>query len=297
MSTSLSRSPFGPFSPVQHLRFGDERFQDVPGWPEYPAYTVDVVSCELPSGVAWLFSCLLELRVPAWKPWNADTRLEWIPRGNYRYRYWCAGDPWTRLSPGLVSERGFVFRAGPVPRYTHAWPDTQPPCPYTILVVRDPRDALYSAWRREEASLGLDGRSAERFIAYANAPCGEQAYRRADYWDRFHAAWLEWIVAKPCLTIRFEDFKRDPPGVLENVCAFLDLPATAQEMTAAIAASDFGNVLRIDQDMVSRGVFNWAVNRAGTANEFVTTYTPEMRSVFSRHGMAIWQRLGYDPSA
>jgi hypothetical protein len=79
------------------------------------------------------------------------------------------------------------------------------------------------------------------------------------------------------------------------VCAFLDLPATRPEMEAAVTASAFANVQRIDQGMVSGGVFNWTVNRAGIPNEFVSTYTPEMRNVFLREGMAIWQRLGYDP--
>ena len=291
----LARPPFGPYSPVRPLRYGDERFQDTPGWPEYPAYSADIVSCGLPSGAAWLFSCLLELGVPAWKPWNADTTLEWIPHGDYRYRYSCAGDPWSRLAPGLVSGREFAFRAQTVPRYTHAWPGVQPRAPRTILIVRDPRDALYSAWRREEVSLGLDGLSAERFIAYAKASCVGENYRRADYWDRFHAIWLDSVAAEAHLIVRFEDFKHDPLVVLGKVCSFLDLAAEPREMADAIAVSDFGSVARIDQDMVRRGVFNWTLNRAGIANEFVTTFSTEMRRVCAGADTSTWRRLGYDP--
>ena len=288
-------SPFGPASPAQPLRYGDERFQDQPGWPEYPAYDVDIVSCPLPSGAAWLFSCLLELGVPAWKPWNADTRLEWQPRGGFRYRYWCAGNPWSRLAPALVSGREFIFSAAPVPRYTHGWPGAHPGCARTILVVRDPRDALYSAWRRDEASHGLDGASAARFIAYANGSDSEQTRRRADHWDRFHAAWLERLAAKSCLILRFEDFKRRPLSALAACCGFLGLSAGTDAVKSAIAASSFDNVLRIDRDMVSRKVFNWTINRAGVADEHLTAYDDAMRQVFARADFGTWRRLGYAP--
>lgn len=295
MNQQVSCSPFGPWSPVRSLRYGDERFQDEPGWPEYPTYDVDVASCALPSGAAWLFSCLLELHVSAWKPWNADTRLEWQPRGDCRYRYWCAGDPWRRLAPGLVSGREFAFGASPVPRFTHGWPMAHPRCARTILVVRDPRDALYSAWRRDEAERGLDGGSGERFIAYANGSETGQNWRRAEYWDRFHAAWLGHVAGKPCLILRFEDFKRWPLHALDRVCDFLGLTFGAQELRSAADVSSFDNVLRVDRDMVSRNVFNQTINRAGIVDEHLATYSDSMRQVFSNADLQTWARLEYAP--
>lgn len=287
--------PFGPYSPARHLRYGDETFQDAPGWPEYPAFDVDIVSCALPSGVAWLFSCLLELRVPAWKPWNADSRLEWQPRGEFTYRYWCAGDPWSRLAPALVSGREFAFREQPVPRFTHGWPGAHPACPRTILVVRDPRDALYSAWRRDEADTGLDGSSPDRFITYANGCDPGLDYRRADYWDRFHAAWFRYLAGKEYLVVRFEDLKRQPLDALDLICRFLALPAGAGELMRAAAASDFDIVLRVDQALVSRGVFDRPINRAGTVEEYRTTYSAAMQAVFSRADSATWRHFRYGP--
>ena len=287
--------PFGPNSPARPLRYGDERFQDVPGWPEYPAFDVDIVSCALPSGVAWLFSCLLELRVAAWNPWNADTRLEWQPRDDFAYRYWCPGDPWSRLAPALVSGSEFVFRAHPVPRYTHGWPGAHPACSRTILVVRDPRDALYSAWRRDEADRGFAGEAGERFIAHANGCDPGLEFRRADYWSRFHAAWSHYLNGREHLVVRFEEFKRQPLETLEAICRFLGLAVGQEESTRATAASSFDNVLRVDHALVSRGVFNRPINRAGVVEEYRTTYSAAMHGVFSGADLATWRTLGYVP--
>ena len=293
MSDTAPRSPLGPLSPAFPLRFGDERFQDSPQNHEFPAFTVDIVSCELPSGAAWLFSCLLELGVSAWNPWNADTRSEWMPRGHRRYRYWCAGEPWRRLAPGLASGREFGFAAEPVPRYTHAWPGRHPECARTILVVRDPRDALYSAWRRDEAAQAVPSTDTDRFVRFANAVAEGSAVRRAKYWDRFHAAWADYTNERSVLVVRFEDFKADLQRALRRVCDYLDLAPDASAMQSAITISDGANVLRVDHEMVARGVFQWPINRAGIPNEFMTVYTPKMKAVFSGASESTWQRFGY----
>jgi hypothetical protein len=285
-------SAIPPGSPIQPMRFGDLDFQRTPGWPEFPEYSVDVVSAMLPCGVAWVASCLFELGVALWKPWNANTQDEWTPLGDRRFRYACPGDPWRRMIPAMISGRTFTFRATPVPRFTHVWPDQSLPAARRLLVMRDPRDALYSEWIRYEKSRGNSNYEPASFLDFALDHADPMRGPRVSYWDRFYGSWMETMTPERDLVLRFEDFKTAPNQSLATVCKFLDLPASSAQIEAAIRNSDFVRVAAIDQEMVNAGLLAWTINRAGKVNEYQSAMTPEMKAVFSCHS-PLWQALGY----
>lgn len=55
--------------------------QDAPELPGFARYSVDLASAELPCGASWIANVLLELGVPIFNPWGADTRAEWQALG------------------------------------------------------------------------------------------------------------------------------------------------------------------------------------------------------------------------
>ncbi len=285
-------SPIPPGSPIQPLRFGDLDFQKTPGWPDFPGYSVDIVSAMLPCGAAWVASCLFELGVALWKPWNADTQGEWTQLGERRFLYDCAGDPWRRMIPALSSGRVFTFRSTPVPRFTHAWPDQSLPSPRRLVVVRDPRDALYSDWIRHEKSTGNSDYAPDRFLAFALCNAEHARGSRLSYWDRFYGSWIENMLPERDLLLRFEDFKTAPNESLAAICQFLDLPASSSEIATATHNSDFTRVAAIDQQMVDAGLLSWTINRAGQVNEHRSAMNTEMKAIFPRSS-SLWRKLGY----
>lgn len=287
-------SPIPPDSPIQPLCFGNLNFQETPGWPDFPEYSVDVVSAMLPCGVAWVASCLFELGVALWKPWNANTQGEWTQIGERQFLYYCPGNPWRRMIPALISGRVFTFRGTPVPRFTHAWPDQSLPSPRRLLVVRDPRDALYSDWIRHEKSIGNRNYDPDRFLAFAHSTAEQARGLRLTYWDRFYASWLENMISERDLVLRFEDFKTAPNESLAAICKFLDLPASSREIATATRHSDFNQVAAIDQEMVDAGLLSWTINRAGRVNEHRSAMDAEMKAIFSPSS-SLWLKLGYVP--
>ena len=93
--------------------------------------------------------------------------------------------------------------------------------------------------------------------------------------------------------MRFEDFKRRPLAALDLICRFLGLAVEPDEPIRAAAMSSFDNVLRVDHGLVSRGVFDRPINRAGAVEEYRTTFSAAMHGVFSHADLATWWTLGY----
>ncbi len=281
-----------PFRTLSHV--GSEG-HEYPGYPSFPRYTFDVVSPELPCGASWLASVLLETNVPIWNPWNVDMSLEWRHLGERQFEYHYPGDPWSRVISGLITGRRFNFFDSVVPRFSHDIPGNWSPSDRLIIFVRDPRDALFSAWRRLQGT----SKSVPSFSTWvAQTDSVWQAPRIAAY--LLHLATWRYFAAlhrTETLIVRFEDVKTNAKHEFRRIQQFIDQPTfnpTPSQIDHALAVSSFGAIKTIEEKMLNDGVFDKRINFAGQAYEYKTHFDEPMHTAIGAAGAAIYQWLGYD---
>ncbi len=262
----------------------------VPGRSGYPVYDVDVISPELPCGVAWLATALLALGVPLWQPWGIDDSTSWERETASRWRYRFAGSGWSRLIPMLVDGHRFRLRPWPVPRFTHAWAGLLPRAPRTILFVRDPRDALYSEWQREQRKNAQ--RVADSFSGFLRLPFRHLPVDYATYAQLFWRCWLIAGAERPCLILRFEDCKRDPHRALTRAVRFLGLRVSARARAAACHAARHEHAAAADQALSAAGIGPRMLGD-GTADGWRTHFTPAMSAAMGSNFDPVCDAFGY----
>lgn len=267
--------------------------QSTPGIERFPNYTVDLASAELPCGASWIGNVLLELGVPIFKPWGADTRDEWKALGDRCFRYQRPDQGWRRLLPSLHHGRLYDFRAAPVPRLGHHWPGQYPPLP-ALLIVRDPRDALYSAWRREKA-LGTLATDVD-FPSFLQHSFRHWPLSWVAYLSLHTLAWRRVIQRSGGLLLRFEDFKAHPKVEARRVLDWLQLTVGDDELDRAIAASDHPQIKRAESALLAAGVAPSALLAGGLAEEWRRHYTPALHAALPDWLWRCYEPLGYVPA-
>ena len=266
-------------------------FHAFPDRPGYPRYTIDLVSPEAPCGAGWLANCLIELGVPAWKQWNADDRTHWIDLGDFRFRYRLDGSPWSRVLPSLVDGREFVFRAGEAVRVHHVWPTAYPHADHTILFVREPIDALYSAWHRQRrlATIAPD----LDFPAFCESQFHHYPISWAGYLLLFLRVWRRALQAFGGTIIRFEDYRRDATTTLAHAWSALDFDASPAERARALDASSLERVREADRRLVAERVVDVALVRGEPAGAYLRECDETAIAALARQFEDITSWLGY----
>ncbi len=261
-----------------------------PGQPGYPAYDVDIVSAELPCGAAWLATALLELGIPLWRPWGIDDQQAWTLCSPRVWQYQFPDNGWSRLVPSLIDGREFRLRLRPVPRFGHHWAGTLQHCTRRILYVRDPRDALFSAWRRERRMRGTE--DGVDFSTWAGLPFAHLPLSRVEYLRCFWQAWLNADDAADVLVLRFEDSKRDPQRCLRQVLKFLGLNISARAIAAACKAASHARAAQADRVLAQAGIGPVLLGD-GIAEEWRGHFTPAMHAALGTTFDALCRRLNY----
>lgn len=267
------------------------RCQTHPQMPGVGAYDLDIASAELPCGASWIGSVLLELGVGLWHAWGADSSGEWQALGGSRWRYQRVDEGWTRLLPGLRHGREFRLRKRPVPRLGHHWPGQYPALP-ALLVVRDPRDALFSAWRRERAAGNVDPDI--DFAAFVASPFRHWPLSWAGYLALHTQAWRA-VVARRGLVLRFEDCKRAPLEAATRVLDFLGLRVSRAQLLAAVAASEHREVAAAEQRLLDLGIAPTRLLASGTAEEWRGHFAMDMHAALPAWLWRAFAPLGYRP--
>jgi hypothetical protein len=210
---------------------------------------IRIVSPTEPSGVAWLLNCLLELNVCIYRSsrsstWKSSSRGEKLSDRDQALQQWL---------PSLEPSRTYKFRPELEVEWTHDWPTTNDrKADITLLFVRDSRDALYSLWKRDGASLSLT-----EFTCSIDPVSGLDRVRK-------HVLHLSLWLARNPYTVRFEDYKRDDFSTLQSICGHLAIDVTATDIRRAALASSFERAQQAEQDYRSRHGANLPVmNRAG----------------------------------
>jgi hypothetical protein len=268
-------------------------FQNTPDLEEFPCFDVDIVSPELPCGVAWLANCFLELNIPIWKPWGLDIQHYWQRLSPYQYRYNKQQTSFSHILPALKTGRAFSFIRRPTPRFSHRWPLTLPDNNKTILFVRDPRDALYSGWQRQIRNQQIETRTP--FEVFMSAPYHHYPFANRDYLLLFLRMWKLVLSEQEHLIIRFEDYKGSPRKTLQRVLDFIDINVTEEAINNALLSSDFKNVKTL-QDNFSDSADNpkYYSSRAGLALEYRHSYNLAMHESVGERFNQLYQWLGYE---
>ena len=124
--------------------------------------------------------------------------------------------PWIETSSGLGIDLDAEQKSNPRAFKSHlAWSEIPQGGRY-IVVIRDPKDTLYSlfkfieGWFFEPGSIALDDYAREFFI------------RDRDYWKHL-SSWWPRRNDDDVLLMAFEHMKRDLPGTIERIADFADI--------------------------------------------------------------------------
>lgn len=269
-----------------HALAGPARSARAPG-------DIEVASAEVPSGSAWLVNCLIELGVPAWRPWGSDDRAHWLWLGGSRYRYVGGDNGWSRVLPALRDGREFTFRGDRCLRAHHALPTILPAAASRLLFVRDPLDALYSAWRRRCRSTA--DALARDFAAFCASPFFHFPICWADYLLLFLRVWRQAASASEVKVVRFEDYRSDARATLLDVVRHLGIDAGTRAIDAAIDASSVERAQAEDQRLLRAGVVDTLIVRGAPPGEHERYLDPATRSSIASRFVDISDWLGYAP--
>jgi hypothetical protein len=255
-------------------------FHAYPERDGFPRYTIDLVSPEAPSGGGWLANCFIELGIPAWKPWNADDRSHWTGLGGHRYRYCLPGSPWSRVLPALVDGRELAFRSGEAVRVHHVWPCVYPRAERTIFFLRDPCDALHSAWHRQ-LRLGTIAPDVD-FHAFRASRFYHYPVSWADYLLLFLRVWSLALREFGGIVVGFEAYRGDARATLTDVLDRIALESAPADIARAVEASSLARVREAEKTMIASGVVETALVRGEPPGDCLRTQGDSIEPVARR---------------
>ncbi len=245
-----------------------------------------------PSGASWILNCLLELGIVIHhRP---------VERNVFRRDggMWIEEDGGVRLHPragvlakwmpALAGKGVHRFRDDVEVIYVQEAPPAEPPAGPGLTFVRDPRDAIWSAYRRLDPEID--------FAAFVGWPNHRTLLDRPANWARFVDGWL----ARPgVLPLRFEDYKRDDVATLARALDHLELPCSRERIEAAAAASTFERARDAEERYRREHPRDEVVaNRAGRVGDY--RGRPDLADGLARiegASAANRSRLGYDGEA
>ena len=198
----------------------------------YP--NIEIVSSACPCGVTYLLNILLELDIkifagPEHLFWRKDSESFSVnPLLRKKFGLWV---------PSLHKAQFRFSDCEPAVEWSHTWPYSLTPGTKRIVFIRDPRDALFSEWRRRKSSTSF-----RAFIASPMPPLG---LNRVDTFALTYALWgvlSRNYADSETLLIRFEDIKQMPELWVKMVLNLVGINRPDEEISRAIEASQTDRV-------------------------------------------------------
>lgn len=251
---------------------------------------INLVSSRLASGVTFLTNILLELNIKTiFGPDKSHSFWE-ETGGQYTIKNDDSYYFYRLYTPAFEKKRTFPFDKGLEVYFSHFYEA----CIYnrpTILFVRDPRDAIYSLYKRTNFSEKNDFKSYLTNILETS-----QTIRMTPVleWVYFHEFYLEFAKSKQLLLIRFEDIKAEPEKYVKHILNFMDVSKTDSEISSAILNSSFEKakkVMRSTEKITNQKSFNPI--RRGKSFEWKEWMTSDFSSYFFPCN-ATAQKLNYE---
>ena len=167
-----------------------------------------------------------------------------------------------------------------------------------VYLVRDPRDVAVSL-------AAFHNRTIDDIVEMLDDPAAALANRTdrlppqlpqpLTRWSDHVASWLDY-AEMPVLLVRYEDMLTDVAVQLARIVAFLDLPATAEQCAAAVAAGSFSGLQAQEQrhgfcenHPANRGLFF----RRGGWGGWRERLSPAQVARIEKAQAATMTRLGY----
>lgn len=184
-----------------------------------------LISPREPCGATWLINCFLVLGIKTYR--STVEGGMWIKKDEHfvlsphetALRKWL---------PVLSEEETFRFREDVEVEWAHIWPTKAMAGAKIVYFIRDPRDALFSRYRRESPDVA--------FREFLDFPDSQTLLDKIDTWCLFNEAWLQ----QPDLVVcRFEDYKRDARATLQAVLDRIGFVVGKEAVEEAVLRSGF----------------------------------------------------------
>jgi Sulfotransferase domain len=253
-----------------------------------------IVSPPFSCGVAWLVNALLYLDIRV-----TNTSFEPGHWGINRDSWQISGAAETHLKwhlPVLHERQSFQFPESLEVRWEHRLDFAACERRPTILFVRDPRDAVYSLYRRNYAdSMG--------FIGYLNRPDewphhfpGLFQMPPLESYAYFCCYWLAMGKIMPVKLVRFEDVKANPSLILKEVLQYLGVERSDAQIQEAVKSSGFDQARLAMEKMEASSGKLFMTARKGQVGEWRVSYSTLARLNIRKLTKDLIRRLGYDLS-
>ncbi len=252
-----------------------------------------VVSAPFASGVAWLINILLELDIRTthvarqWPEyWQADGATERInPAALAHFR---------GILPVLHERQNFTFEPAVEVFWEHRLDFARHSHRPTLVFVRDPRDAIYSLYRRHYAAnlsfieyLGRPDVWPDHFPGMFHLP-------PAETWAAWHAFWLGMATVMNVKFVRFETMRANPLENVREVLAFLGVSRTEADIERALAGSSFERARAAMEQCAGPGGRPFQTARRGKVGEWKETYGAGALRYFAGPANHVMRTLGYE---
>ena len=237
------------------------------------------------AGAALLGNIILELGLDYVDPYTEDLDREGTARpapDRVGYRRRLAASARRDDRGAATGETRFVK--------THLLPEDFPQPRGVVLLVRDPRDTLFSyyCWRLAFSEEG-ERRDLRGFLESVE-PLG---LRPVDDWSRFHRLWTAVADTSlgPTTLVRFEELKSEPVNATNRLLKAVGVAAAAEDVASAVASSTFEQMRR-HEDRNATG--QPRIMRRGLCGEWKEWYHGEIADYFQgAEFRAIALHLGY----
>ncbi len=255
---------------------------------DYQPTPHDVFACVyFKSGTNWLMQILLQI----------------THRGNAEFKHVHDLVPWPdaydpRYAVPLSDE--IAWRNSPTGMRiikTHRKLDEVPFRPEAryICVVRDPKDMLVSGYHfARDLSLGPMMPSVATWVEYSFTP----GFPFCTWGDHLYSYWQVRGRAN-VLFMTYEEMKKDLPGTVNRIAAFLKVDLTREEHAEIVRKSTFGYMKQIQHRFDTGMLAPWSkpegrVLRRGEAGGSGELLTPALQKRIDDHWRAELERLGCD---
>lgn len=237
-----------------------------------------------PSGATWLINCLLELGIRTFRyspdgMWRREKGRWLLNPHEQLLRKWL---------PALSDHDRFDFRDDIEVQWMHEWRSEKYTDSQIVYFVRDPRDALFSRYKREAPQLS--------FAEFAAFPDVRTLLDKVVNWKLFNEGWL----SHPRLTVvRFEDYKADAGRTLRQVLHAMGVEYGPADIDRAVRTSTYDRAAAAERAYRSEHPEDTQIiNRSGVPMEWQTGKID--RDVVARIESlctGLLERLGYSSPA
>lgn len=208
-----------------------------------------------PCGATWLINCLLVLGVKTYRA-GPEGQEMWV-KGSQGWQLDPRENILKQWLPVLSQRQHFEFSNQLEVQWLHEWPTDADWHHRVLYFIRDPRDAMYSRYRREGASMP--------FNDYLAFPDAFSLLDKIDHWRAFNESWM----AHPNLkVIRFEDYKADALQLLRQTVDWIGLTRSENELINAVDNSSFEKAAQAERQYSKISGSAQVINRAGKPGEW-----------------------------